>query len=604
MYCSNCGAKVQDGANYCHICGHKLITTSAKTSEKTSDKTRVFDPGLLDNINHDDNLKEIVHTLDEKIAKEIYKHTNPESRDDFIGPKTKEKQVPAFKGMGEALTVDEKEDTETLIETVDEPKEESEAINVSDDKITEDTSADEKIEDTSTEELKETEEKIEAEDISEEPSENISTQSEDTSENILEEKAEEEKPSENPSPEEEIEEPETTSKRKRPFNLINSREFFEKPTDEFDLNPDTVKEEVEEEVKKLKSEIKKKDKPKEKRSFRSIWDSFISERNDEFSIFAEYTNPGIVPGEEQKKKDKKEVVDQTLTNIGSIEQTMPVPIITDEALKEAEAKKLAKDAPKETPEIKIEETKETSEKTYSTTDKESKNKKQEAKKDKPKKEAPKKEIIDDIWLRDDLKDDEELEYNDKEKAFFDEVNKKLEMEEKKKFLINKLEEAGSFPVTIILLVAALIFTLIPLLVVKFEGSVIILLLLRVAMSLIEYIAPLKTAVDKTDLPHTRGNIITAAFLAWAVGAFVTMVFFFINKQVNVVPSLLAALTPAFLGTVLVCGFAIIISYVLFGKGLRSQDRLSFLGWYGIIFVIIEVLSKVFFLAINFIMSAL
>ncbi len=590
MYCSNCGAKVQDGANYCHICGHKLITTSAKTSEKTSDKTRVFDPSLLDNINHDDNLKEIVHTLDEKIAKEIYKHTNPESRDDFIGPKTFEKEVPAFKDVGVALP-DAKEETEALIETVDEPKEEVEALS---------EVVDEKIIDTQPEDIKE------AEDVSdEEPSENISTQSEDTSENTSEEKVKEEKLSENLSPEEEIEEPEEPTKRKRPFNLINSREFFEKPTDEFDLNPDTVKEEVEEEVEKLKSEIKKKDPPKQKRSFRSIWDSFISERNDEFSIFAEYTNPGIVPGEEQKKKDKKEVVDQTLTNIGSIEQTMPVPIITDEVIKEAEDKNLSKEAPKKAPEIKIEETKDTSEKTYSTTDKELKNKKQrEAKKNKSKKEAPENEIIDDIWLRDDLKDDDELEYNDKEKAFFDEVNKKLAMEEKKKFLINKLEEAGSFPVTIILLAAALVFTLIPLLSVKFEGSVIILLLLRVAMSLIEYIAPLKTAVDKADLPHTRSNIVTAAFLAWAVGAFITMAFFFINKQVNVVPSLLAALTPAFLGTVLVCGFAIIISYVLFGKGLRSQDRLSFLGWYGIIFVIIEVLSKVFFLAINFIMSAL
>ena len=595
MYCSNCGAKVQDGANYCHICGHKLITTSKETSEKTSDKTRVFDPGLLDNINHDDNLKEIVHTLDEKIAKEIYKHTNPESRDDFIGPKTFEKEVPAFKGMSEALP-GAKEDTEALIETVDEPKEEAEAL----------SAADEKTHDTSTLDIEEAEEKIPTEDIlEEEPSENISTQSEDTSESTSEEKVKEEKLSENLSPEEEVEEPEEPTKRKRPFNLINSREFFEKPTDEFDLNPDTVKEEVEEEVEKLKSEIKKKEPPKQKRSFRSIWDSFISERNDEFSIFAEYTNPGIVPGEEQKKKDKKEVVDQTLTNIGSIEQTMPVPIITDEVLKEAEDKNLSKEAPKKAPEIKIEETKDTSEKTYSTKDKDVINKKHiEPKKDKSKKKASENEIIDDIWLRDDLKDDDELEYNDKEKAFFDEVNKKLAMEEKKKFLINKLEEAGSFPVTIILLAAALIFTLVPLLVVKFEGSVIILLLLRVAMSLIEYIAPLKTAVDKTDLPHTRNNIVTAAFLAWAVGAFITMAFFFINKQVNVVPSLLAALTPAFLGTVLVCGFAIIISYVLFGKGLKSQDRLSFLGWYGIIFVIIEVLSKVFFLAINFIMSAL
>lgn len=561
MYCSNCGAKVQDGANYCHICGHKLITTSTKTSEKTSDKARVFDPGLLDNINHDDNLKEIVHTLDEKIAKEIYKHTNPESRDDFIGPKAKEKQVPTFKDVDEALPKETKEETEALNEVVEE-----------------------KTIETSNEDIKE------AEDVSEEkPSENISTQGEETSE----EEVSDEKP-------QETLEPKITSKRKKPFNLINSREFFEKPTDEFDLNPDTVKEEVEEEVEKLKSEIKKKNPPKEKRSLRSIWDSFISERNDEFSIFAEYTNPGIVPGEEQKKKDKKEVVDQTLTNIGSIEQTMPVPIITDEVLKDAEGKKLSKEAS----EIKIEKAKETSEKTYSTTGKEIKNKKQEAKKAKPKKETPKKEIIDDIWLRDDLKDDEELEYNEREKAFFDEVNKKLEMEEKKKFLIYKIEEIGSFPVTIILLVAALIFTLIPLLVAKFEGSVIILLLLRVVVSLIEYIAPLKAAVEKTDLPHTRSNIITSAFLAWAVGSFVTMVFFFINKMIHVVPSLLAALTPAFLGTVLVCGFAILISYVLFGMGLRSEDRLSFLGWYAIIFVIIEVLSKVFFLAINFIMSAL
>ena len=561
MYCSNCGAKVQDGANYCHICGHKLITTSTKTSEKTSDKARVFDPGLLDNINHDDNLKEIVHTLDEKIAKEIYKHTNPESRDDFIGPKTNDKQVPTFKDVDEALPKETKDETEALNEVVEE-----------------------KTIDKASEDIKEAENGLE-----EKPSENISTQGEETSE----EEVSDEKP-------QETLESKITSKRKKPFNLINSREFFEKPTDEFDLNPDTVKEEVEEEVEKLKSEIKKKDHPKEKRSLRSIWDSFISERNDEFSIFAEYTNPGIVPGEEQKKKDKKEVVDQTLTNLGSIEQTMPVPIITDEVLKDAEDKKLSKEAS----EIKIEKAKETSEKTYSTTGKEIKNKKQEAKKAKPKKEAPKKEIIDDIWLRDDLKDDEELEYNEREKAFFDEVNKKLEMEEKKKFLIYKIEEIGSFPVTIILLVAALIFTLIPLLVAKFEGSVIILLLLRVVVSLIEYIVPLKAAVEKTDLPHTRSNIITSAFLAWAVGSFVTMVFFFINKMIHVVPSLLAALTPAFLGTVLVCGFAILISYVLFGMGLRSEDRLSFLGWYAIIFVIIEVLSKVFFLAINFIMSAL
>lgn len=594
MYCSNCGAKVQDGANYCHICGHKLIASSTKTSEKTSDKTRVFNPVSLDSINHDDNLKEIVHTLDEKIAKEIYKHTNPESRADFIGPKTSEKNLPEF----ESVVIDKEDkispDVEEFEEDLKTQAEENLSQTVQTDKKISDTSED-IIEDTAepTEEnfevIREPAEKVEdIQDTSEEtPLEDSKSQSVEPSEDNPEETEE--------LSEEDVEESEPSGKRKKPFNLINSREFFEKPTDEFDLNPDTFEEEVEEEVEKLKSEIKKKDPTKQKRSLKSIWDSFISERNDEFSIFAEYTNPGIVPGEEQKKKDKKEVVDQTLTNIGNIEQTMPVPIITDEVLKNNKDKK---PSPKNS-DIKIEQTKETSEKTYSTTGKEVKSKKQsESKKE------PKKQNIDDIWLRDDLKDDEELEYNEKEKAFFDEVNRKLAKEERKTSVFNKLEQMGSFPVTLILLLLALVFTLIPLLVGKFQSSIVVLLLLRVVISLIEYFAPLKTAVNKTDLPHSNSNITSAAFLTWAVGALITMIFFFINKKVNVVPSLLAALTPAFVGTVLVCVSAVGISFLLFGKDLKKQDKLSFLGWYAIVFVIIEVLSKIFFLAINFITSAL
>ena len=124
MYCSNCGKQVPDKANFCPSCGHKLHDVKViienienKTDSKESlDKTRVFNARLLDGLNQDHDIKEITNTLDEKISKEILKHTRRESQDGFVGPDNLEKDLPELKAKSKENKTPIEPDTKEIKE--------------------------------------------------------------------------------------------------------------------------------------------------------------------------------------------------------------------------------------------------------------------------------------------------------------------------------------------------------------------------------------------------------------------------------------------------------------------------------------------------------
>ncbi len=565
MYCSNCGKQVPDKANFCPSCGHKLHDVKViienienKTDSKESlDKTRVFNARLLDGLNQDHDIKEITNTLDEKISKEILKHTRRESQDGFVGPDNLEKDLPELKAKSKEnktpIEPDTKEikehnrenfnliDSRELFKKSDIPN--PSKLSKSDDSDVENLSS------TFSETDVQTADKAEFEDVE------LENKKDDKAfeDNIIKTKSDEQKtPSQNES-------------------------------------------------------------KKTRRSLKNIWDSFISERNDEFSIFSQYTIPG--KSKEVSKtasKEKKEVVSNEISNTSNIEQTMPVPLITDEMLKKEDASKNDKNSfeLKSVSSKDIEKNQKSSEKNT------------QAKSQTKEKTSNKKKNFD-IWDQNSEDLDEDLDYDNSNLAFFKEVNKKLEESQKRsqkksQKIVSKLRSLEELDNTgvikfisqkniqIISLTLILIFTILPIALASSFNfkSLIILSLLRIGVSLVEYFISIKSALSKLNLHVRQREIRGAGLLTWSLGALIIMLSYLINRKADLVPTILSALTPGIVGTIILCLLAIASAFFIFAKDLKRDEQILFLGWYSISFVIIEVLSKVLFLAINFIISAL
>ena len=105
MYCINCGEKLVEGAKFCHRCGTKQPFSSMSSTrsyppvqeERTDQDPHLDGPKSIEQTMHTtSNLVDLIQEVDERINSEITRHTVDQTEDDpkFIGPKKPENPEP------------------------------------------------------------------------------------------------------------------------------------------------------------------------------------------------------------------------------------------------------------------------------------------------------------------------------------------------------------------------------------------------------------------------------------------------------------------------------------------------------------------------------
>ncbi len=496
MYCSNCGAKVKEKDNFCHVCGNKLkenvrvdITVDSIPKKDIGD-TQVFDfKGKLDGINHNDNIEKIMHTLDEEISREILKHTRPEFSEGLVGSKSK---------MG------------------DKPK-----------------------------------------DL----------------------------------------EPE------KPLKPSVKKEKKKKPEVEKD-HVEIPKEEAQKKV------------LKKSRSLKDIWNSFINEDHDEFSIFANM-------GESSPKEQKSEIIKTQSTFAGTMESTMPIGIITDDILEDERLKEELQRAEKNLPKKKA---------TKQDIDRAVKNSlEKENFTSNPLEDPP---LQNSFYTEVNRKLEESL--NSKaaekksEKGFFERLRENFSSSKEKKvekktetkvekskqvdedpsifhkinyFLENTiggLDALGRSGIVYLLIIGA-IFSSIPIFVIgrAVEVRYIFLALLKIFLTLCVFYFPLSIAVERSDANPSNERLVFSTVLNWAICSGILLIGFFIYGLMGH-RSLLISLSPGIATTLVLYFLSGVIALSLYINDLDKNAEINFIGWYSILFILFELILKLLWLVIDFV----
>lgn len=90
---------------------------------------------------------------------------------------------------------------------------------------------------------------------------------------------------------------------------------------------------------------------------------------------------------------------------------------------------------------------------------------------------------------------------------------------------------------------------------------------------------------------------------WSFTNFILfIVFFFYPKDVVMGHDLLGALTPHFITSIFLYFFAAILSISSIAKKLQDEQYLEYLGWFFIVFILLELFSKLFWVIITFLSS--
>lgn len=136
---------------------------------------------------------------------------------------------------------------------------------------------------------------------------------------------------------------------------------------------------------------------------------------------------------------------------------------------------------------------------------------------------------------------------------------------------------------------------------KFFIGIIFIPILKIVINLFDHYLAFSIASDKVWIKANKDTILDKAFFNW----FVCRVFIFILFLINPFDGILnwrpiEAMTPGLISTVLLFLLTIFIALNQYKQELESADRINFIGWYIVPFIIIEIVSKLFFMLINFI----
>lgn len=371
----------------------------------------------------------------------------------------------------------------------------------------------------------------------------------------------------------------------------------------------------------------------DKFSLKNWWKKFINEDKDEFSIFSSY---------DEDKKTKEDDIElstsstssDTSTNIFTDTMGIPKSDIQKE-LDKIESKKTNK-ASKENKENK----------TKATNDKKVSENKNEIAKQKTKSEnhfekstekfSPKSftdqvnEELKKLENKDnnnnkdnkktsEAKKNKNLFENLKEKKLLNSENKK---DNNKKISFNKdgfynlmdwielkLESLNSFVIKdgkksfTITAIIGILLSFIPIIIAtkRFSFSIFVLLLFKLLFNILEFYIPLNIVTEKVWVKTSEDEVKYFAFINWFICQIFLFVSFILSPWNGLFTfKLLPALTPLPVATVIVFIMALLISLAQYWDQLKNENKINFIGWYSIAFILIHFLSKLFFVMTNLI----
>lgn len=568
MFCPNCGNEIPIESNYCPICGKKLkdvkVTvidalekkdTKTKNNEESKNSTRVFQPiKNLDGIDNTNEISEIIKAVDEQITENIHKYeTNSYAKEDI--QKELKKEV-SNKKVSENIAKDKKKDNKmakSKKEIDNKPPKNTNSIN-----------------------------------------------------------KEETKKSNNKS---------SNNKEINNAKKVNS-------------NSSTVKE----------------DNSNKKFDLKKLWKNFINEDKDEYSIFSSYDD-------EKENKTKEDHIELSTSSTSSDTSTsvntdtMGIPkIALENEIKKAEEKVVKKE---ETKKNKVQPEKTISKDTVKKKSETIEKPKQVVKNEKPKLKNPEEKISHKSFTdqvneelkklelenskKDSSKEKEHIKKDKKEKSdkftekenkFFENLkskrdNKKTsEKNSKLKFSFNKegfynlmdwivikldkldlfilKDGKKSFTITAII---GILLSFIPIVVATRRPtfSIFILLLFKLLFNILEFYIPLNIVTEKVWVETSEDEVKYFAFMNWFICQVFLFVAFFLSPWNGLFTfKLLPALTPQPIGTIMMFIIALLVTLGQYWNQIKKENKVNFIGWYSISFMLIHFLSKIFFVMTNLI----
>ncbi len=539
MFCPNCGNKVDPNDNYCKICGKNLKNVKVKI--------------VSENNNQID--------------------TNSDSKDKTI----------VFKPIKNIDSIENTRELKEIIKQVDETVK-SNIENYT--KASEKTLAEEKRL------REEIDKKLKASEEEKKKSEKVEKESKEKKDSKIKKDSEPKK----------VDEPKKKSKSfKEKFrDFINEEDefsIFEKSPNPQDINmtlTDMEPVNIENTMSIPKAEIEARLKEAEKTEEKEEKD--LSKAKEPAKIESKLETKVESKDEKKKSKpenlDKKEIEDKD-NKKDSKESTKTT---TDEKSKDVDPKHISsKDfydevnrALKENPEAYLEEEKKSifsffkSKKSDKKDKIDSKEKERKEEKSKaPKKEnKPKDEAV--------SNKSETLEnIDDKAKGFIFKLEKRLNFND-------KTLRNGVIGIVYLLNVLAVMLA-----VCKLSIAIFVLPLLRILLTLAEHYYPLDIATNKVSFITDQDEVNQKSFVNWALCQVLVFILYIINPIGGMFNfTILESITPGIVSTIILFLVTTFIATSLY-KDRIEEDKIDFIGWYLVPFILFEMLMKILFLLVDF-----
>lgn len=584
MFCPNCGKKISDQDNYCKFCGKNIKNVkvtidsldqehddlSYKESENkgTSQSTIVFKPlDKLDDINSTNRIKSIIDEVDKKISNNIDQYkSNSSLADHAQGPKLEKndelkdfsKDQEKFKTLTPSNKIIENDSFEDFDSDISENKLEKKAekkkrslkemwsdfINEDDDEFSIFSSVEEDIE----EDNKNVE--IAAASYRPQSMENTmdipKTEIENALSNsiYLKSKKKTDEKADKAEKDEYIEDLNTNiifdeHNKNYDASILNSKDLI-----------DDNKEEEEKEVESLN------------------YKSFTDMVNQQLDL--EKTKSTDEKADDSSEKDHKGIINKLKDKIND----------KDKAEDKILEKDVSKDIEKSVDSIKIDDSK--------------------LKEDNLKEEiiSVKEESI-----------DNDIESKDK-KDYKDFINKNiLKFNDLMTKTRNKIKEKTNDKYERVLLILAFLLSIIPVLVAdisagfSFSFSIIFLILIKILLKLAQFYLSLSVTVDKAWIDTSHAEIKENVIFNYFICELFLLLGFLVSPFNGYLQfDLLSAFTPLPLATILVTILAVMVSIWQYWKQLKKQEKLNFIAWYVIVFLVIDFSAKIFFVFANLIIN--
>lgn len=550
MFCPNCGNKVPENSNFCPTCGKNLkdVKISIKSNDNVVDKkeqknsntnseTQVFQPiNRLDSINNTNEISDIIKAVDERISENIHKYET--------GSYTKEDfNAAAEKEHKKQVVKEKKSSTKENQKNNPQP--------VKGNKKTKDNNP--KKSDLNIENKNEEKKKFNIKSMWN----NFINEGDDEFSVFASIE----------------EEPETKENKIELSNSTNSDEIISVSTDTMGISKAAVEKklkEFENNPTNNKQQVKKESNLKTNKT-EPVKEKTISQKKENTNTSKKSIEKNMTKTVEPKEKlSHKSFTDQVNKELEKIEadKNNQKPIESDK---------------KKNIDIEIKENENT---------KTSPNKNffKSVSSKFSKKETPKK-------LKKEKNPEKEITLN--KNGFYNFMDKVVDLLEKLNSLIIS-KGKNSFITTSII---GVILSLLPIIIAskKISFSVIILLLFKLLFNILEFYIPLNITTEKVWVESSEEEVKYFAFVNW----FICQVFLFVAFMLSpwnglFTFKLLPALTPLPIATIVMFLIAIIVSLAQYWSQLKNENKVNFIGWYLIPFLLIHFISKLFFAFANLI----